>query len=1040
MTISFCNKHESLALSGNLRGFDRGSTANSAWGGGGGIQSQVGKLRHGTVSDCGVEGKLRQGAQFRGERLRFGGVLGLWVMRGGGGQRLAPTQGALSHSPPCCGGCTFLLLLLLLLLLPRGCLRPGPAFLFPPAPARILPTPSPQPEAPMGLVPGLPGPRNLSCVSYKHPSVRGGLGGSGGAKPGTVRCPPGQCCIGIWNQSHALVQGENPPPPAPGPAPWGAPVTAAVSPGCWGGGGAACPSPTCTPSPAGPPGGGVLVCLCHGHLCNGNASGMGTALGLGGPHHSPVPGHVGSAGTLWLWGAGPLLLLLTCLAVLGRDRDTGGGTRDLGTPGHRPPPYPVSPGCPWVGVSPNATSLVSPGCGTPGVGGPQVPCHSVPGAGGSPVNWGALGVGVPGWGVPRMQESPHAGILGYNIPCVPGGVCGGVSLVSPGPVSLIMGGVPGWGCHWCPCVPRLPPGLRRARTHTRRPPRGCRGVGVPPEPPSPDLPALHFLQVLQTGRFSAVWRGTLQQRPVAIKAFVAGAAGRFAAERAVHGLPLMEHDNVARLLGTRGAGPRARGGLLVLQLYPAGSLRHFLEQHVGTWAGSVRLALSLARGLAFLHQELWRDGLYKPSVVHRDLSSQNVLVREDGTCAIGDFGLALALPPRAQAGTSARHVVPIRKAGTQRYLAPEILDESLDLRAWGRALRQADVYALALLLWEILSRCQALSPGAPVPAFRLAYEAELGASPTGAQLRRLAVEERRRPLIPPAWHRAPQPGGALPELLEDCWDPDPEARLSAEPLQRLQRLAAGPPPPATGPPQPAATATAPSGGSGLRTAPPAADREPGVHPAPGVEPSGRPRPRFLPGGAAAGAEAAGPGAVTCHVGPWCRATAPPQPCVPPKPHVPPPAPTPQPGIPPPARIPPPRGTPKPAGGARAAPVPPHVPPIPPRGSLGPLRAPPVPDGTPGVPHPAPWGAPPVPPRAGQEGGEEDEEEDEEGSEEAQALFLLLLLLLLQQRLRLRPPPPPGTRVPRWPPGTTHVLPWPTVCLPVTTQDHSCPPV
>ncbi|NXB83952.1 AMHR2 protein, partial [Vidua chalybeata] len=90
---------------------------------------------------------------------------------------------------------------------------------------------------------------------------------------------------------------------------------------------------------------------------------------------------------------------------------------------------------------------------------------------------------------------------------------------------------------------------------------------------------------------------------------------------------------------------------------------------------------------------------------HRDLSSQNVLVREDGTCAIGDFGLALALPPRAQDGTSSRHA-----AGTQRYLAPEILDESLDLRAWGRALRQADVYALALLLWEILSRCQALSP------------------------------------------------------------------------------------------------------------------------------------------------------------------------------------------------------------------------------------------------------------------------------------------------------------------------------------------
>lgn len=46
---------------------------------------------------------------------------------------------------------------------------------------------------------------------------------------------------------------------------------------------------------------------------------------------------------------------------------------------------------------------------------------------------------------------------------------------------------------------------------------------------------------------------------------------------------------------------------------PQGSLRHFLRQHVGTWAGSVRLALSLARGLAFLHQELWRDGQHPPA-------------------------------------------------------------------------------------------------------------------------------------------------------------------------------------------------------------------------------------------------------------------------------------------------------------------------------------------------------------------------------------------------------------------------------------------
>ncbi|NWZ88169.1 AMHR2 protein, partial [Poecile atricapillus] len=107
-----------------------------------------------------------------------------------------------------------------------------------------------------------PGPHNLTCVSYKHPSVRGALGGAGGAAAGAVRCPPGQCCVGIWNRSQALVQG------------------------CWGGRGDACPSATCAPSPAGHPGSSVLLCLCHGHLCNGNATGT-AAAGLGGTRQGP---------------------------------------------------------------------------------------------------------------------------------------------------------------------------------------------------------------------------------------------------------------------------------------------------------------------------------------------------------------------------------------------------------------------------------------------------------------------------------------------------------------------------------------------------------------------------------------------------------------------------------------------------------------------------------------------------------------------------------------------------------------------------------
>uniref|UniRef100_A0A670YGM4 receptor protein serine/threonine kinase n=1 Tax=Pseudonaja textilis TaxID=8673 RepID=A0A670YGM4_PSETE len=278
---------------------------------------------------------------------------------------------------------------------------------------------------------------------------------------------------------------------------------------------------------------------------------------------------------------------------------------------------------------------------------------------------------------------------------------------------------------------------------------------------------------------------TFGQQPVAIKVFPPLCHQQFASEWAVYSLPLMNHENVARLVTAGYGGPSEEHcGLLVLTLYPLGSLRNFLSHHICSWDISIRLGSSLARGLAFLHEEKRKEGLHKPGVAHRDLSSQNVLVREDRTCAITDFGFAMTLPLRHEQSRKDP-----AEAGAQRYVAPEILDENLNLQDVGSALRQADVYSLALVLWEILMRCSELFPENSIPAFQLAYEAELGSNPTYSELRRLAVEQRRRPIVPPAWTRFGQVAISLQELLEDCWDPEPEARLQAEcALQRLQRL------------------------------------------------------------------------------------------------------------------------------------------------------------------------------------------------------------------------------------------------------------
>ncbi|XP_055976083.1 anti-Muellerian hormone type-2 receptor [Sorex fumeus] len=314
----------------------------------------------------------------------------------------------------------------------------------------------------------------------------------------------------------------------------------------------------------------------------------------------------------------------------------------------------------------------------------------------------------------------------------------------------------------------------------------------------PRVPELRLSQVIREGGHAAVWAGRLRGQPVAVKAFAPRAAARFRAERALYELPGLRHDHLVRLIaaGRGGPGPLPPGPLLVLELHPKGSLCHYLSQHTSDWRGSLRMALSLVQGLAFLHEERWLDGQYKPGIAHRDLSSQNVLIRDDGSCAIGDLGLALVLPgltqPPAWAPTPPRGPAAIMEAGTQRYMAPELLDKTLDLQDWGTALRRADVYSLALLLWEVLSRCQDLRPDGAPPPFQLAYEAELGSSPTTCELWTFVVEERRRPSIPPTWPSCTTVPGGLRDLLEDGWDADPEARLTAE-CVRLRLAALGEP-------------------------------------------------------------------------------------------------------------------------------------------------------------------------------------------------------------------------------------------------------
>ncbi len=101
---------------------------------------------------------------------------------------------------------------------------------------------------------------------------------------------------------------------------------------------------------------------------------------------------------------------------------------------------------------------------------------------------------------------------------------------------------------------------------------------------------------------------------------------------------------------------------------------------------SVSIGCQILAGLHAAHETV--DELGAPlHVVHRDVSPQNIMISTDGTARLLDFGIAKA---------SDRASV-TRKGyfkGKLGYSAPEQVD--------GRATRKSDVYALSIVLWELL--------------------------------------------------------------------------------------------------------------------------------------------------------------------------------------------------------------------------------------------------------------------------------------------------------------------------------------------------
>ncbi|XP_051996751.1 bone morphogenetic protein receptor type-2a isoform X2 [Xyrauchen texanus] len=300
-------------------------------------------------------------------------------------------------------------------------------------------------------------------------------------------------------------------------------------------------------------------------------------------------------------------------------------------------------------------------------------------------------------------------------------------------------------------------------------------------PPSLDLDNLKLLEIIGRGRYGTVYRSSLDECSVAVKVFISANRQQFTNEHKIYRL-LLDHENVARFLeseecvDTEGRTEY----FLLLEFYPHGSLCTYLSKQSVDWLSCCRLALSVTRGLAYLHTETQRGDVYKPAISHRDLNSRNVLVKADGSCVISDFGLSMILTGKKPPGHGEEDNSAISEVGTVRYMAPEVLEGAVNLRDCESALKQVDVYALGLLYWETFMRCADLFPGETVPAFQMAFQAEVGNHPTIEDMQAHVSREKERPKFPEAWKENSLTVHSLKETMEDCWDQDAEARLTAQ--------------------------------------------------------------------------------------------------------------------------------------------------------------------------------------------------------------------------------------------------------------------
>ncbi|PKI75645.1 hypothetical protein CRG98_004046 [Punica granatum] len=199
-----------------------------------------------------------------------------------------------------------------------------------------------------------------------------------------------------------------------------------------------------------------------------------------------------------------------------------------------------------------------------------------------------------------------------------------------------------------------------------------------------------FSEKLGKGGYGSVYKGKLSNgHQVAVKVLTESKANGEEFLNEVTSISRTAHVNVVTLLGF--CYERKRRAL-IYEYMPNGSLDKFTPTTEASdmdcpsleWKTLYQIALGIARGLEYLHQGC------NTRILHFDIKPQNILLDQDFSPKISDFGLAKLCKGKESI------VSMLGTRGTVGYIAPEVFS-----RNFGGVSHKSDVYSYGMLVLDM---------------------------------------------------------------------------------------------------------------------------------------------------------------------------------------------------------------------------------------------------------------------------------------------------------------------------------------------------